>query len=146
MLGTSFNLRAYPGEPAVELVVATGKVAFSSRESASEVLVAPGYAAELLLEGAVIDTYSNPTANAWAWKSGRLQFEGQPLKEVLQDLERYYGVALQLKGPGIANCRLTGSFEQAKLEGVLQVLTSTLQLEIRRQDERTFTLSGNGCQ
>lgn len=146
VLGTSFNLRAYPDEATVELVVATGRVAFSSKEHPSEAIVTAGSAAKLDRESAAIDQYSSSNSNAWAWKSGRLQFEGQALKEVLQDLERYYEVKLQLQNPAIANCRFTGSFEHASLEGVLQVLSATLQLEYSKQDEQTFTINGQGCQ
>ena len=146
VLGTSFNLRAYPEEAAVELVVATGKVAFASRTTQSEALVTPGYAARLDRETATIEKYSSQNANAWAWKSGRLEFEGASLKEVLQDLERYYGVELQLQNPAMANCRFTGRFEDASLEGVLQVLQATLQLDYSRQNDQTFTISGQGCQ
>lgn len=145
VLGTSFNLRAYPEEETVELEVATGRVAFSSKSRSAEVIVTPGYAAKLDRESTEIDHYSSPGGNAWAWKSGRLEFEGQPLREVLQDLERYYQVELKLQNPAIANCRFTGSFEHAALEGVLQVLSASLQLEYSQQDDQTFTLSGQGC-
>lgn len=145
VLGTSFNLRAYLHEPTVELVVATGKVSFSSINGSSEAIVRAGDAATLERESAAIVQYSNPNENAWSWRSGRLKFEGQDLQSVLRDLERYYGVELQLQNPAIANCRFTGSFDQAELEGVLQVLAATLQLEYRKQDNQTLIISGQGC-
>ena len=146
VLGTSFNLRAYPEEAVVELVVATGRVAFAARENAvEEAVLIPGQAAVLNKESEKINQYNSLTANAWAWKSGILQFEGQTLQEVLQDLERYYNVSLQLQNSALANCRFTGSFDQARLEDVLQVLTATLQLEYKQQADQTIILRGQGC-
>ena len=146
VLGTSFNLRAYPDEAVVELVVATGRVAFAARENTvEEAILIPGQAAILHKESEKINQYNSTTANAWAWKSGRLQFDGQTLQEVLQDLKRYYDVRLQLQNSALANCRFTGSFDQAKLEDVLQVLTATLQLEYKQQADQTIILRGQGC-
>lgn len=145
VLGTSFNLRAYPTEETVELAVATGKVAFSAPEARTEAVVTPGFAATLNKQRNTILKFTTSGANAWAWQSGRLQFNGQPLAEVVQVLERYYGVRLQLQHQAIASCRFTGSFEDAALEEVLQVLEATLQLEYAKQNHASYILNGQGC-
>ncbi len=75
VLGTSFNLRAYLDTEWEELAVATGKVAFSSSGSAAEAVVTPGYAATLNRQSYSIRKYSITDDNAWAWKSGKLQFD-----------------------------------------------------------------------
>ncbi|WP_162052093.1 FecR family protein [Pontibacter pamirensis] len=146
VLGTSFNFRAYPAEETVILTVATGKVAFRATEANAEAILTPGFAAALNRQSNEITQYAITNQNAWAWQSGRLRFEGQPLAEVVQELERYYGVGLQLQSEALANCRFTGSFAGAALEEVLQVLQVTLQLEYRKQNNNTYTLSGEGCQ
>ncbi|WP_266202689.1 FecR family protein [Pontibacter kalidii] len=145
VLGTSFNLRAYPHEQTVELTVATGKVAFTSSKSSAQAIVTPGYGAILQKQENSVEKYELAGENAWAWKSGKLHFGGKPLKEVLAALERYYGVTLQLAHPGLENCRFTGTFQNSELQEVLQVLEASLQLEIIKQDEHTYTLAGNGC-
>ena len=145
VLGTSFNLRAYSHEAITELVVATGKVAFSSLESPAEAVLTPGYAALLERESNRIEKFSVSGENAWAWKSGTLAFEGKRLAEVLPELERHYGMDLQLETPALADCRFTGRFEQAGLEEILQVLEATLQLKYKKLNEQTYLLSGKGC-
>lgn len=145
VLGTSFNLRAYLDAEREELAVATGKVAFVSDRSAAEAIVTPGYTAILNKQSDVISKHSIKDDNAWAWKSGKLQFDGKPLRDVLPDLERYYGVKFQLQNTNMTDCRFTGSFEHAELGEVLQVLEATLQLEHKQQDEHTFIITGQGC-
>lgn len=146
VLGTSFNLRSYPNEEREELVVATGKVAFTAAEGTAAAIITPGYAASLKRESNTITKHRISGENAWAWKSGRLQFKDQLLKDVVPDIERYYGVELQLQNPGLGNCRFTGSFQRAELEEVLQVLAATLQLEYKKQNNQTYTFAGPGCQ
>jgi len=146
VLGTSFNLRAYPREQSVELTVATGKVAFTSTKSTGQAIVTPGSGVILNRQSNRISTFAARDENAWAWKSGELRFTGKPLREVLEELERYYGITfLQLQGAEPGNCRFTGTFQAADLEEVLQVLEASLQVEIIQQDEHTYTLAGNGC-
>ncbi|SMB83876.1 FecR family protein [Hymenobacter roseosalivarius DSM 11622] len=144
VLGTSFNLRAYKADRAVELTVATGKVAFTS-ERGAEAIVTPGYGVVLekqnnrLTKGRVADE------NAWAWQSGRLRFAGQPLSEVLPALEHYYGVSLRLSDKNLANCRFTGTFDHAPLDEVLQVLEATLQVRYTKPAAQVYQLQGPGC-
>lgn len=145
VLGTSFNLRAYPQEKQIELAVATGKVSFTATEGTATALVTPGYAASLNLSSKAIAKQRLNDQNAWAWQSGRLQFASQPLKEVVPDLERYYGVDLQLQNTQMGECRFTGNFQKAKLEEVLQVLAATLQLKYQKQEKQKYILTGPGC-
>lgn len=145
VLGTSFNLRAYPAAANVELTVATGRVAFSGAAAGAAVIVTPGYGAVLDRPSRRLTMMRVADENAWAWQSGRLRFAGQPLRTVLPVLERHYGVRLALTDSAAANCRFTGSFRRRPLTEVLQVLEATLQLRSARQTEGVYLLSGPGC-
>ncbi len=145
VLGTSFNLRAYSGEETVELQVATGKVAFAAEDKQEQILVPAGYAAILQKPANSISKFRSLSENAWAWKTGTLTFRGEPLTEVATVLEHYYGINLSIQNSQLANCRFTGSFQDAELEEVLQVLEATLQLAYTRTNEQTYLLSGQGC-
>jgi len=145
VLGTSFNLRAYPAAKAVELTVATGKVRFTSKQGAAAI-VTPGYGAVLEKRTNRLTTVRMTDENAWAWQSGRLQFAGQPLRAVLPVLEHYYGVSLRLADPALAACRFTGTFQRAPLAEVLQVLEATLHLRATQSAAQVYQLQGPGCQ
>ncbi|MFD2514456.1 FecR family protein [Pontibacter locisalis] len=145
VLGTSFNLRAYPLEETVELTVATGKVAFSAA-GAEQAIVTPGFGVTFLKQDKRIVKYDAPDENAWAWKTQKLQFKGKSLRDVLTELERYYGARMLLQQPDLASCRFTGTFQGSSLEEVLQVLEASLQIEISKQNEHTYIIvTGEGC-
>ncbi|MBC6608154.1 FecR domain-containing protein [Hymenobacter sp. BT188] len=145
VLGTSFNLRAYPTDGAVELTVATGKVAFTSKQGTAAI-VTPGYGAVLEKQTNRITKRRVADENAWAWQSGQLRFAGQPLSEVLPALEHYYGVTIRLSDTALATCRFTGTFNRAPLKEVLQVLEATLQLRYTKPVAQVYQLRGPGCQ
>jgi len=89
VLGTSFNIRAYPTESFVEVAVATGKVQFDANNLQSDraVLTKNQYA-----------TYSKETTqlskeariqeNAINWKHQELYLEGNTIGEVIEPLKR----------------------------------------------------------
>ncbi|MBF9239278.1 FecR domain-containing protein [Hymenobacter sp. BT683] len=145
VLGTSFNLSAYPNAPAVSLTVATGKVAFSASAGGPATLVTPGYGARLDKRDGRLTKRRVTDGNAWAWQSGQLRFAAQPLRAVLPTLEQYYGVQLPLADTTLARCRFTGTFDRAPLSEVLQVLEATLQLRAAQQTAQVYQLEGPGC-
>jgi transmembrane sensor len=146
VLGTSFNLRAYPNEPLIELAVATGKVSFRDKDNKTEeVILTPGFAATLNTKHQAITRTTFTEENAWAWKTGKLHFQNEGLANVLTALERYYDVKLELHNSSVGNCQFTGTFQHTALEEVLQVLEATLQLKYTQQEKQHYTLSGQGC-
>lgn len=145
VLGTAFSLRAYEGEETTELAVATGKVAFKSTEKQDSLIVTSGFEATLIRESGHMLKSKAINENAWAWKTGVLSFSDQPLGEVIQDLERTYGMEFRLSPPGLADCRFTGTFRNAPPEEVIEVLTSALQLEVKKEKTGIYFLSGQSC-
>ncbi len=145
VLGTSFNLRYYPEEQQTELIVISGKVAFTETEQSREAIVWAGQSAQVNLATGQLETFITANKNALAWQTGRLHFEARPLAEVLQQLERYYALELVLQNTEAGACRFTGTFNKAPLEEVLQVLKATLQLDIKQQKSGVFIISGEGC-
>ncbi|MEM9820415.1 MAG: FecR domain-containing protein [Bacteroidota bacterium] len=146
VLGTSFNLRAYPEEERVELLVNSGKVAFGNIEKTGEALV---------LEKGSVGVFDRPSqtlqrlatkdANAMAWKTEILEFENTPLTTVVPILERYFGTEIQASNPNIMNCHLTGKYTQPNMEQMLMVLSFNLNLEVETQD-KGYVLKGAGCE
>ena len=148
VLGTSFNLRAYPGEEQVEVTVATGKVLLEKIKSSKEqVLLTAGEAGVYEKRKDQILKVETPTANADAWKEQRLLFSETPLRQVLRDLERYFGVTFEVTNERILNCTFSIStpFEQPALDEVLMVMEPAMALQIEQAREGHYRISGEGC-
>lgn len=146
VLGTSFNVRAYPDEPEVTVSVATGKVEVASADREEEkILLVPGTSGQYnkMLE----EVREAPVSNAMAWKENRLQFDNQPLGQVASALERYFGKKVVVANDQLANCRFMGDFPNPKLQELLDAMAFTMELEIVEENGQ-IVIKGNGdyCQ
>jgi len=143
VIGTSFNLSAYPNEP-VKVQVVSGKVAFSPVGEDNAVFLEAGMQAVMqdrtfLEEKAPIDD-----PNFRAWQNQQILFSNTRLQEVIVLLEDIYDQRIELSHPDLANCRYTATFEGASLEEILYVLSVTGDLSYELQGG-TYMISGQAC-
>ncbi|SOD82725.1 FecR family protein [Spirosoma fluviale] len=140
VLGTSFTVRAYDAN--VSVAVQTGKVRFSRGRKA--VLLTKNQQATFEASGDTIRRLP-ASPNAFAYKTGVLVFEKEPLRDVIQAINQYYNADVQLANAKLGNCLLTTRFEKTPLETVLNVTAETLGLQLRYVGKQVI-LDGNGCQ
>lgn len=144
VLGTSFNVRAYPNEPKVEVQVVTGKVALSEKAGKTRTLyLTPGLKGELTDQNQLTQA-SFRDANLMAWKNGHLAFQGTPLAQVVTSLERYFDVKIRVENPQLLKCRYTGTYDQPDLQEILDILSVSVGLSYKKQNDQ-YTLLGQGC-
>lgn len=146
VLGTSFNVRAYPEDEKVEVTVATGKVALS--EGATSVQLVPGNTGIFEKEKGSISIKKGANTHALAWKTGVLDFRNEKLQEIIPVLERMYDIRVELKNPAIANCRFSGIFENRQPSEIIDVIKYALSLEEgpTADTPNRVVLNGPGCQ
>jgi transmembrane sensor len=134
VLGTSFNLRAYPEEEKVEVSVRSGKVAVEQIGKAEKkVLLQAGQAAVYHKKEETLQKLAAP--NADAWKTQQLAFDLARLEEVLEALRRYFKAEINVTSPQLLNCRFQGEFIQpGGVKEVLEALAFTMDLELQERD------------
>ena len=141
VLGTSFNVRAYPEEEKVEVTVETGKVQLLGINGDQKMELTRG------LSGAydklTHEVQEKTVSNALAWREERLAFDNTPMPQVEEALERYFGVDLAL-APNIAKCDFNGTFEEPALQDILEILAFSMELEID-STAAGYELRGEGC-
>ncbi|MCF6356593.1 MAG: FecR domain-containing protein [Draconibacterium sp.] len=145
VLGTSFNVSAYPETETVEVVVATGKV-LVTRESENllsennRIFLIPGEKGTLFVKSNRLEKSVNSNLNYLAWKTNDLIFNETPLNEVVKCLEKVYHIEIQLVEPGLETLKLTAHFDKKPIDFVLNVVRLTFNLELMGENEH-FTLS-----
>lgn len=133
VVGTEFDVRAYPGDEEVRVVVAEGKVAFgSTRDGAEPAVLAPGDLGQLSGPDTQVLTRKVDLDAYLAWCEGRLSFDNAPLREVVREVERWYGVPLRIADASLASRRLTASFRDQPIAEVLEVIAASLGLQYAR--------------
>lgn len=140
VLGTSFTMRAYDAK--VSVAVRTGKVRFVIGRSA--VLLTKNQQGVYVPSADSIRRSLQFNPNVFAYKTGQLVFNNEPLRDVLQTLNEVYDADVRLENAQLGNCRLTTRFDNAPLEAVVAITAETLGLRVRRVGQRVI-LDGAGC-
>lgn len=149
VLGTSFNVRAYPHEDSVEVAVVTGRVAVAPRQAATDsVLLTPGLrtVVRAVARRAVpLRAAPTPDANFRAWQTEKLQFDNAPVGHVVRTLRTTYGTSITVADPALLACRFTGSFQRSSAEEVLRVVSIATNATLAGNSAQGYTLHGAGC-
>ena len=140
VVGTSFNVNAYPEDKMVEIVVETGTVLVSPLTSnplsdSEKLLLNSGEKGSVSSVGNLEKTlFKNP--NYLAWKTRNLIFNKTPLNEVMHYLNKTYHVDIQLKESELNDLVLTAEFQEKSLDFILNVIQLTFGLELSSNNGR----------
>jgi transmembrane sensor len=148
VLGTSFNVYAYPETETVEIVVETGKVQVirtkqDSPTTANEVILVPGEKGTLFKQSNLLEKSVNTNPNYIAWKTLDLVFNEVPLHEVVQCLEKVYHIDVNVQEPELNNLLLTARFDNKPVDFILDVVRLTFNLELSEENEQFILSSRN---
>lgn len=145
VVGTSFNIRAYPEDPAVAVSVVTGRVKVSSASASVDLL--PDQQAVYGKSDGKLVAQPCPGAGALAsWKNGKLQFRNRPLHEVIRTLERRYAVPIRVSESARECQVLHADFDDTEPVGrILEMLAVSLNGKIEREGEAGYRLVTEGC-
>jgi ferric-dicitrate binding protein FerR (iron transport regulator) len=120
VLGTSFNIMAYPDEPFMSTTLLEGRVKTGSR------ILSPGQqaqAADSQAEVSVIDNVD--TESITAWKNGETSFRNASIREIMRAISRWYDVDIAYKG-AIPDKRFMGGLPRnTELSTLLDVLAQS---------------------
>lgn len=75
-----------------------------------------------------------------AWQEGYLAFSGEPLSEVIEQVNRYSTVQLEVDDPKVAAIAIGGRFRIGDLDGVLDVLQTNFGIQAHQVDEHNIRL------
>ena len=146
VLGTSFNVRAYPKEEKIEVTVETGTVALAvTNQAATTVKLPAGTSGIVHKKEATVERVEEKLQNAVAWKTLKLDFDEDLMKDVITTLERYFGTEIKVSNEMILECRFTSPFDQPNLDEILEVVSASVGVEIKK-DGSYYILMGNGCE
>jgi ferric-dicitrate binding protein FerR (iron transport regulator) len=72
-------------------------------------------------------------------------FNNTPLREVFGYVEKAQHCIINVDNSRIENCKLTATFEQVSTDYMLNLIAEALNLSVTKNDERSFTVEGEGC-
>lgn len=136
VLGTSFNI--YSRDTQYRVTCLTGKVEVVSNNNES-VFLTPNDHVEIE-NGKLLMKTENKAENYVSWKNNEFFFAGRPLKEVFEEVERQYGITIQLD-PHLYKRNFASNFSKKhKVEDVLDFVCKSMQIKFVKQSENVFLI------
>jgi len=122
VLGTHFNIMAYPDEKAMKTTLLEGSVKVS--RAGKSAMLTPGQQAKLSSSINTIRVLTDvDTDKEMAWKNGYFQFEDENLEDIMRQVSRWYDVEVTYEG-NISREHFTGRLPRnANVSKVLKILS-----------------------
>ena len=141
VLGTTFNVEAYPNKTDIKVTLATGKVSIDA-EGKKAILI-PSEQAIFNREKLNIVIKKVDIQKYLEWKDGMLRFENSTLTDAVEKLEKWYNVTIEFENRNLSNCTFTGVFKNERLQTILEHLAFVKQnVKYEFVSERKIILKG----
>ena len=149
VLGTTFNIKAYPDENIEEATLVSGKVEIYASSDKTEkekpIVLKPNQRAVflksknnfLINDSGMVSPVSTPvklkavnlqpsskTEQTISWKENKLIFDNESFSSLVIRIERWYDVKIIVNYPELNSARFTGKFDKETLEQVLNALVT----------------------
>ncbi|GJM36234.1 MAG: anti-sigma factor [Saprospiraceae bacterium] len=144
VLGTAFNVRAYPAEDRIEVTVERGKVKFQEKaDKSDEELLEKGNRGIFVKEDKVVKKIIMPDFNASAWKTLKLNLNDIPFEQFEPTLERFFNIDIIVKNPCVLKQKFFGTYEDPSLDVLLETMAFSMDLDIKKEG-KTITIDKQG--
>lgn len=146
VLGTSFNIKAYPEEKEIQVTVASGKVKVKKTGSVNETpVLTKGQQAhydnnEGKLAYKEVDIY-----HFLYWKDGIIQFRDESLIQAFNQLERWYGVEFEMDEKVIQTCFINSTYKDESLENILMSMNFINGISYEFLSDKKIKITGTAC-
>lgn len=135
VLGTTFNVNAYPNNPTNTIALVEGSIQLSRR---GEIEIADS----LKMKENQVCVYNQSNGNFnirdekhlapyLAWTEGKIVFFNDNVITVIEKLENWYNVEIEIGDKRIEKYRFTGTFINEPLEQVLNFLSLTSRMQYK---------------
>lgn len=132
VLGTAFNIKAYPGEDNITVAVSRGKVKVTRSNGWTTTLNSGD---RLKLEdqkGITLQKVILP-ADVAAWQQGNIVYDDETLKDIIADMERVYNISVELPDPSVHDLKISTAFKkEIGAEQALQVLCKLIDMQLKK--------------
>ncbi|MEG0462519.1 MULTISPECIES: FecR family protein [Bacteroides] len=135
VLGTQFNVSAYPGHEEFETALMHGSVKINRPADPNQsIRLVPDQKAVLKdgkLEVTKLDNY-----DAYRWKEGLICFKDEAFLDIMKCFEKYYGVEIIINNKEALKYYYTGKFRQADgIDYALNILQKDINIKYTKTND-----------
>lgn len=134
VLGTAFNIKAYPGREHIIVSVNRGKVVVQYNDKDVATLT-KGQQVKVNNEGIQAPEKKSITTNAAAWQQGHLTFDDETIEDIVAELEQVYDVRIRVNDEAIRHTRISTTLRREMgVDEALQVLCLISDTEVIQEN------------
>ena len=132
VLGTSFNVQAYPDNATQEVSVLTGRVNVKSTVTEENVYVTPGQKVVFKSKSNKLQAFTDIPLNSISlWRKNIIVFEDAPLPEVIATINRKYNVTVEIGNKDLNNLKISAYFKELPVEQVVALVCNIINADYK---------------
>ncbi|MDH7461158.1 FecR domain-containing protein [Chitinophagaceae bacterium 26-R-25] len=144
VLGTAFNVKAYPGDKAISVTVEKGKVQVEKSNSSKPLGVLSAGDQLIVNEQSVQTKVEKVDVHqVLEWKDDLLVFDDISFEEASVIIGNYFGVELKFKDEALRNSRFTGDFRRSSLDDVLDIICPLTKSKWYKENDKIIWIDVN---
>ena len=141
VLGTVFNVCAYPGDKVSSTVLEKGKIELALTEkslfSNEKLTILPGTMAVFNSNKKEFHQQQVDAKNYLSWRDGYFIFKDEPLINIIEKIERYYNVEIVLHSKALGEEKFSGNLNLKKTpEEILKVIAETTPFSVIYENQK----------
>ncbi len=131
VLGTHFNVVAYPTDEIHEISLYEGKVQLHPNTSNNSAMLNPGDRAYYNMHTGRLELVHTDLGKPAQWRDGILRFYDEDLFSISKKLERHFQTRIFIADSVTGNLKYSGEFEEESLERILELLSGAKYFDFR---------------
>jgi transmembrane sensor len=141
VLGTTFNVSAYPDDNFTDVVLKEGRVEITGKRGKFNYTLMPDEKITFNRDSLSLSVTTVNADRYSAWKDGYLIIENEPLKDVVGRIERWYNCEIEIATKDLGNYKFKATFKDEPIEEVLRLFARTTPMDYKIQT-REFDSDG----
>ncbi len=134
VLGTAFNIKAYPGRKSIIVSVSRGKVSVS-RDDKLIATLTKGQQVKVSSSDDRITEKNIAVTEVAAWQQGNMAYDDERFEDIIADLERTYNVSIRVDNDLIRSQQVSTSFRrEIGIEQALEILCRLTDTELTQKN------------
>lgn len=136
VLGTRFNVTAYPDDVSVKITLLEGAVRVAQNDYKK--VLQPGQ--QLQIDSLIKVVRSVDSSQVLAWKNGLFRFHDYTIDEVMREISRWYGVEVVYTGKKTTEHFVSTISREAPMSEVFHILEITGSVHFKIEGRRVLVL------
>ena len=135
VLGTHFDIVAYPTDEVHEISLHEGKIQLDAKNSkTAKVILSPGQRAYFTTETGKIKVIGTDLGQPAKWRDGILRFYDEDLFSITKKLERKFLTRIFISDSVVGNLKFSAEFDVESLETILSLLNKAHKFNYKKME------------